>query len=971
MAAIKMTKLEKFAVLSGVITALIGLVSLFGWLTGLRFLTSLGVNFIPISLISAVAFFLLGIILVCLAGKIFSDKLHYIISALLFMVLMCGLVILFGISIKLFPFPENKSRLSGIVFIVNSVAFLLINRIRGNKYVNDFISMAGMFTAFIGFAVILGCLFDSPIMYSGETFPISLNRGLCDLFLGLGMIALGGDKTLILKHLSGDGVNAKIQRIIIPFAIFGVVIQSILFILIKQTNLDFAVTAAFEIVIFVIICIYLGTWLTRKIFIDAEKAEKEKKLALEVLHSAEDKYLRIFNVSPVPVMITRMKDGRFIDVNTATAELMGLKKEYIIGKTSLELGVYADPEDRRKIVEQLAKSGSAFGVEVRQKIPNGREILLRQNYQVFELEGEKCILTISEDITETKKTEHRIFRLNADLEQRNLWLEELNEMTSGINALTPGSDIREYVTGKLIERPEIGVVLFSSYDAGKKTLIVSNYKFRNSGMLETVIKILGNKPNEVVTCVSDEQYKIITGKTVVKHDSLTELSFGGVPSIVSAGIKKLLGLDCFITLACFNDNELFGCSILGIKTGSEIPSVSYLEALANIIAVALRRERAQKAVIENEKKYRTLVETTPGGIWSIDADARTMFVNESMANMLGYQVEEMLGKCLYDFMDEEARKLAKIHMERRIHGIREQHDFEFTRKDGSKIYTSLESTPLKDEKGKFIGALAVVTDLTIRKSLEGKLIQAQKLDAIGQLASGVSHEFNNLLTIISLAMEEAKRKNTLEFYSKISETVIKTSKQAALIAKRLNEFAKKRAITYRKQTVVSIVDYVLELLGNQSMKKNLVVEKEYLFNEEVYIDEALLVQVVLNLMQNAIHAVKNGGVIKVLVSENNGEILISVIDNGIGIPKENIPKLFDPFFTTKGAFGAGTETGTGLGLSVSYSIMQSLSGNISAESEEGKGSSFTMSFPSLKKYEPALMKSKAVAENIKKENKKV
>ncbi len=133
------------------------------------------------------------------------------------------------------------------------------------------------------------------------------------------------------------------------------------------------------------------------------------------------------------------------------------------------------------------------------------------------------------------------------------------------------------------------------------------------------------------------------------------------------------------------------------------------------------RKIAEESLKQSEKKYRQLVELAQEGIWMIDADLKTTFVNPRMAEILGYTVEEMMGKNLFTFMDEQGIKICKTNIERRKKGIKEQHDFEFLRKDGMRIYTSLETTPITDHNGKYIGALAVVADITERKRAEDAL----------------------------------------------------------------------------------------------------------------------------------------------------------------------------------------------------------------------------------------------------------
>ena len=138
------------------------------------------------------------------------------------------------------------------------------------------------------------------------------------------------------------------------------------------------------------------------------------------------------------------------------------------------------------------------------------------------------------------------------------------------------------------------------------------------------------------------------------------------------------------------------------------------------------RKKAQNALAESEKKHRQLVETIHDGIWAIDKDSNTTFVNPRMAEMLGYTIEEMTGKHLFAFMDERDVEVAEQYLERRQQGIKEQHEFEFLRKDGARIYASLETSSIIDDKGDYAGAIAGVQDITARKRAEEELQRQQK-----------------------------------------------------------------------------------------------------------------------------------------------------------------------------------------------------------------------------------------------------
>ena len=151
-----------------------------------------------------------------------------------------------------------------------------------------------------------------------------------------------------------------------------------------------------------------------------------------------------------------------------------------------------------------------------------------------------------------------------------------------------------------------------------------------------------------------------------------------------------------------------------------------IDAVAERLGKAAERLSMEEALRESEEEYRLIVDNAQEGIWTIDTDANTTFVNQRMADMLGYTIEEMIGASLLAFMDDEGRSIAAEKMERRRRGVSERHDFEFVRKDGSRIYTSLETSPIYDTEDSFSGAVAFVADITGRRQAEDALRESEK-----------------------------------------------------------------------------------------------------------------------------------------------------------------------------------------------------------------------------------------------------
>ncbi len=139
------------------------------------------------------------------------------------------------------------------------------------------------------------------------------------------------------------------------------------------------------------------------------------------------------------------------------------------------------------------------------------------------------------------------------------------------------------------------------------------------------------------------------------------------------------------------------------------------------------RKRAEEALRESEERYRRIIETAYEGIWNIDAENKTIFANSRMAEMLGYVADEMIGKSLFDFMDEEWKAIAAANVEHRRRGVTEQHDFKFRHKDGTELWAIVSTNPFFDKEGRYAGALGMITDITERKRAEEAVRQSEEM----------------------------------------------------------------------------------------------------------------------------------------------------------------------------------------------------------------------------------------------------
>ncbi len=370
------------------------------------------------------------------------------------------------------------------------------------------------------------------------------------------------------------------------------------------------------------------------------------------------------------------------------------------------------------------------------------------------------------------------------------------------------------------------------------------------------------------------------------------------------------------------------------------------------------RKRAEEAVRQAEEKYRGIFEGAVVGIFQSDLSGRYLSVNPAMARMLGYDSTQELLTSVTDisrqvYVDPQSRQAFLLFIQQQ--GVVQNFECQVYRKNGSMIWVSVNARAVRKD-GVLIGFEGTNVDITERKTLEEQLRGAQRMEAVGRLAGGVAHDFNNMLGVIigySQLLEEAH--DWTETQNRQVKEIKKAADRAATITRQLLAFSRKQILQPRVLNLNAITADTSKLL-----RRLIGEDVELIINAgsdlgPVKADPGQIEQVIMNLAINARDAMPQGGklVIETANTDLDGDyaaghppvqpgryVMLAVSDTGCGMDAETEAHIFEPFFTTK-ELGKGT----GLGLSIVYGFVKQSNGYIWVYSEPGQGTTFKIYLP--------------------------
>jgi PAS domain S-box-containing protein len=362
------------------------------------------------------------------------------------------------------------------------------------------------------------------------------------------------------------------------------------------------------------------------------------------------------------------------------------------------------------------------------------------------------------------------------------------------------------------------------------------------------------------------------------------------------------------------------------------------------------------ALQTSEARFRALIENSIDVTAILDADMRVQYVSPSVTRVLGYSADELSGAASLDFVHpEDGGVLSQLFARELVEpGLTHTDQFRARHKDGTwRVMDAVGLNLLEDPA--VAGMVITARDVTARRALEERLRQAERLEAVGQLAGGVAHDFNNVLLVIRGYSSVLRSALTDPQHIADVDEIAKAADRAAELTRQLLAFGRRLVLEPRLLSLAEVVGTMQKLLG-RTMPADIAVKIAVADSvAPVVADPAQIEDVILNLAFNARDALQGGGTVTLSVDETTVTgaeegiapplspgryVTLSVTDDGPGIAEDVLPHIFEPFFTTK-----QEGIGTGLGLSTVYGIVAQSGGGMEVAQPDAGGARFTIYLP--------------------------
>jgi len=571
-------------------------------------------------------------------------------------------------------------------------------------------------------------------------------------------------------------------------------------------------------------------------------------------------------------------DGAILLINRAFSELTGFSREELLRMNARDLIPEQQKEQRDRVVAQVLQTGEPAEYEIDYLRKNGSQVSV--SVTVFAVKGDAGkptgLAAIVRDLTERKQAEE-LFRL-------------------------------------VVESSPNGMLMV---DEGGTILLVNRQ----------IEQLFGYERAELI----GQPVEMLVPQRVRSHHAADRYEFFAHLELRAMGKgRDLYGVR--------KDGQEFRLEI-GLNP---VRTRGGMRVLASVVDIS-ERKLAEQTLKKERDFIDAVLETAGALVVVLDREGRILRFNRACEEATGYSSEEVMGRYVWDLflIPDEVDGVKAVF--KRLRGGEPRNDYEnyWKRKDGSLRRVSWSNTVLTDSNGMVDYIVAAGIDITDFRHMQEQLRKTERIAELGTLASGMAHEIGTPMNVILGRAEYLLQRTADERMKKGLATIVTQVERITKVMNQLLAFARRRTPERRAVDLGEIVDDSLELFQERIAHSRIEVEKSIEADvPAVSADRDQLIQVLINLVVNSLHAMPEGGRLRLSLDREGGHVRLGVSDTGHGMPEETRSKVFDPFFTTKD-FGKGT----GLGLTVVKGIIEEHGGTIAVESAVDKGTTFWIRLP--------------------------
>jgi len=627
-----------------------------------------------------------------------------------------------------------------------------------------------------------------------------------------------------------------------------------------------------------------------------QKDITQRTQTLEALQQSESRFATIFNSSPVPISINRLADGHFVDVNDALVELFGYARDELLGRTTIEMGLWVNPEERGDLVARITEGGYLRNQEFEARTKSGKVVTLLMSSDLIDLGDESHIVTMFYDITEQKKVQ----------QQNRYQARLLDNVSDAVVSMDVDLHIRSWnAAAEAIYGWTADEVI------GKKITDVLQPEFQNTIVeeIDSRLDAQGQWRGEIIERRKD-------GGTVYVLASLSHVLDSAGNRVGMVTVNKDITERRQIELALRESERRFR------TMADTAPAMLWTSDETGLVTFLSH------------------------GWYVSTGQAEDSGLGWGWLNALHPEDREGVKKIFLEVTGTRTSFQVEYRLRRRSAG-----DYRWVIATGNPRYA---------EDGAFLGYIGSVIDVTERKKAQEDLQTAELmrmelekekelLELKERFISVVSHEFRTPLSVIISSADLVHTYFDRMPHERRMKHIYEVLAQAQFMVKLMDDvLTVNKARSGRLEFNPALLD--LKAFCEATLERIQAVDKgqhQFSFTHDgdlssVMLDEKLLQHILINLLSNAAKYSPGGSDVQLSVHRQNGHVVLCVRDHGIGIPAESLPRLFEPFYRAE---NTGDISGTGLGTAIVKESVDLHKGSIACESEVGVGTTFTVTLP--------------------------